>query len=342
MILGSIRYTLGASAAAAFLAACGGSQPPIRAPGAMTQSTSVASRGHRSSEPAGALVYVSDLILSEVNAYNYPAGGRVLTLTGFTNPSGVCSDTNGNVFVLGNRNDNVIEYAHGAETPTQTLNVPGWASGCAYDPSTGNLAVVVDSQTYGTGVAIFSSEQGTPIIYYSGDGTVIWHCGYDDKSDLFCDGQTESVRPAFFALGSGSGQITQVPVSRGEFYDLGQIQWDGHYMAVTDTSFDTVSRITFVVRGGSGFAGTPGGWNGTVVGVTTLDECGYDEAWSSWIYDGSIVVACTLDSPYQNQDKGRILIWNYPQGGHRVKRIAKYETRPNLPDGVTISVSPSK
>jgi hypothetical protein len=114
-------------------------------------------------------------------------------------------------------------------------------------------------------------------------------------------------------------------------------------MAVTDTSFDTVSRITFASgRNGSEFAGIPGGWNGTVVGVTTLDKCGYNEAWSSWIYDGSIVVACTLDSPYQNQDKGRILIWNYPQGGHRVKRIAKYETLPNLPDGVTISVSPSK
>jgi hypothetical protein len=234
-------------------------------------------------------------------------------------------------------------YAHGAETPTQTLNVPGWASACSYDPNTGNLAVVFDSQTYGTGVAIFSSEQGTPIIYYSGYGTVIWHCGYDDNSDLFCDGQTESVRAAFFALGSGSGQIRQVPVSGGEFYDLGQIQWDGQYMAVTDTSFDTVSRITFASgRNGSEFAGIPGGWNGTVVGVTTLDKCGYNEAWSSWIYDGSIVVACTLDSPYQNQDKGRILIWNYPQGGHRVKRIAKYETLPNLPDGVTISVSPSK
>jgi hypothetical protein len=334
------RYAITSCIAAAMLAGCGGSQPPISAPGAMSHSA-VASRGHRGSEQAGALLYVSDLIRNHVNAYNYPDGGRVLTLTGFTNPSGVCSDTNGNVFVLGNRNDNVVEYAHGAETPTQTLKVSGWASACAYDPNTGNLAVVVDSQTYGTGVAIFSSEQGTPITYYSGDGTVIWHCGYDDKSDLFCDGQTESVRAAFFALGSGSGQISQVPVSGGEFYDLGQIQWDGQYMAVTDTSFDTVSRITFTPIG-STIDRTAGGWNGTVVSVTTLDKCGYDEAWSSWIYDGSIIAACTLESPYQNQDKGRILIWNYPQGGPPVKRIAKYETRPNLPDGVTISVPASK
>lgn len=242
---------------------------------------------------------------------------------------------------LGNRNDNVIEYAHGAKRPTQTLTVPGWAAACAYDPNTGNLAVVFDSQTYGTGVAIFSSEQGTPVNYYSGYGTVVWRCGYDDSSDLFCDGQTESVRAAFFALGSGSNQITQVLVSGGEFYDLGQIQWDGQYMAVTDTSFDTVSRIT-LTRRSRRIGGIPGAWNGTVVGVTTLDNCGYDEAWSSWIYAGSIVVACTYDSPYENRDKGRILIWNYPQGGHFVMRFARHRSRPNLPDGVTISVAPSK
>lgn len=303
--------------------------------------SAVAGRGHRGSEQAGALLYVSDLIRNHVNAYNYPDGGRVLTLTGFTNPSGVCSDTNGNVFVLGNRNDNVVEYAHGADAPTQTLNVPGWAIACSYDPNTGNLAVVVDSQTEGTGVAIFSSEQGTPTMSYSGYGTAIARCGYDDNSDLFCDGSIDGERLAFFVLGSGSNQIRQVPVTGGEFYEPNQMQWDGQYITVLDSAFDTVSRITFA-HSGSAFAGIPGGWYGTVVGVTTLDKCGYSKPWSSWIYDGSIIVACTLDSPYQNQDKGRVPIWNYPQGGHPVKRIAKDESQPNFPDGVTISVAPSK
>jgi hypothetical protein len=165
-----------------------------------------ASRGHRGSEQAGALLYVSDLIRNEVNAYNYPSGGHVLTLTGFTYPWGVCSDTNGNIFVMGYRNDNVIEYAHGAGAPTQTLNVSGSAIACSYDPNTGNLAVVVDSQTEGTGVAIFSSEQGTPTMSYSGYGTAIARCGYDDNSDLFCDGSIDGERLAFFVLGSGSNQ----------------------------------------------------------------------------------------------------------------------------------------
>jgi hypothetical protein len=178
-------------------------------------------------------------------------------------------------------------------------------------------------------------------MYYSGYGTAIARCGYDDNSDLFCDGSIDGERLAFLVLGSGSNQIRQVPVSGGEFYEPNQMQWDGQYITVLDSAFDTVSRITFA-RNGSAFAGTPGGWYGTVVGVTTLDKCGYSEPWSSWIYDGSIIVACTLGSPYQNQDKGRVLIWNYPQGGHSVKRIAKYESRPNFPDGVTISVAPNK
>jgi hypothetical protein len=286
-------------------------------------------------------VYVSDLLLNEVNAYNYPKGGRVLTLTGFTNPSGVCSDVDGNVFVLGDRNDNVIEYPHGVGTPTQTLNVPGWAESCSYDPKSGNLAVVFDSTSYGPGIAIFAAEQGAPSIYYGIHGSGIGYCGYDDASNLFCDGGTESVRAAFFVLASGSNQISRVPVTGGEFYNLNQIQWDGQYMAVVDRAFNTVSRITFT-RLSSSDGALPGAWVGSVAGVTTLDKCGYEEPWGSSIYDGSIVVACSFDSPYQNQDKGRILVWDYPQGGRPVKRLNRIERRPSLPDGVAISVAPSK
>lgn len=335
------HHVFAATVTTALLTGCEGLQSPIVAPGATPQRSAAASQNHWGSRPAATLVYVSDLMLNEVNAYNYPEGGRVLTLTGFTNPSGVCSDENGNVFVLGDRNDNVIEYAHGVSVPTQTLRVPGWAESCSYDPKSGNLAVTFASTTYGPGVAIFAAEQGAPSIYYGIHGSVIWYCGYDDASNLFCDGQTESVRAAFFVLASGTNQISQVPVSGGEFYELNQIQWDGQYMAVVDRAFSTVSRITFTSLGSSP-GGLPGAWDGTVAAVTTLEKCGYEEPWGASIYDGSIVVACSFDSPYQNQDKGRILIWNYPQGGRPVKKLNRFERRPNLPDGVAISVAPSK
>jgi hypothetical protein len=292
------------------------------------------------SRPAGTLVYVSDLLLNEVDAYNYPQGGRVLRLTGFTNPAGVCSDASGNVFVMGDRNDNVIECAHGASTSTQTLNVPGWAEACSYDPNTGNLAVVFVPQSSEEGVAVFASEQGTPSLYYGPNGSVIWYCGYDDKSNLFCDGGTELSRVAFFVLGAGSKQIAQVFVSGGEFYVANQMQWDGQYMTVVDRAFSTVSRITFAPIGGA-FGGLSG-WFGKVASVTTLDKCGYMEPWGSAIYEGSLVMACTYDSPYQDQDEGQIRVWNYPQGGSPVKRIGKFDHRPDLPDGVAISVAPSE
>lgn len=94
-----MRTSFALAIASVVVGGCEGSQPPIGTPGAMPPSA-VLSRGHRSAA-ARALVYISDLLLNQVKAYNYSDGGRVLTLTGFTNPSGVCSDTNGNVFVLG-------------------------------------------------------------------------------------------------------------------------------------------------------------------------------------------------------------------------------------------------
>ena len=41
------RYVLGSFAAAALLSACGGSQPPIGAPGAMPQSRAIATHAER-------------------------------------------------------------------------------------------------------------------------------------------------------------------------------------------------------------------------------------------------------------------------------------------------------
>jgi hypothetical protein len=46
-ILDFSRYALTSCAAAAMLAGCGGSQPPIGAPGAMPQTSAVATRAER-------------------------------------------------------------------------------------------------------------------------------------------------------------------------------------------------------------------------------------------------------------------------------------------------------
>ena len=95
------RSAFGICAAAAMLIGCGVSQPPVGAPGAMRQSTAVATHAAPDTSwmlpeaKSEDLVYVSSL--DNVYVLSYPELKEVGHLTdagGF----GLCSDTNGNVF----------------------------------------------------------------------------------------------------------------------------------------------------------------------------------------------------------------------------------------------------
>lgn len=315
---GSRVYSIGF--AVALLAGCG-VQATTRA---VPQGVMPMQRAHGASGSSGDLLYVSDLVTNDVYAFNYPNGGLVFKLKGLNQPWSLCSDGNGNVFVDSYGNSDVVEYAHGARHPIQTLNLPGNAISCSVDSTTGNLAVVFDSYSKGSGVAVFPNEQGPPTFYYPGNFDIVSFCGYDNAGDLFLDGATQEQRYAFFVLPKGGNGIHLVPVSGGEFYDLNQIQWDGEYMAVEDSAFSTISRIQF--RGYGYF------WSGTFVGVTNLTGCNYQPL-QSWIDGGAIIVPC-YD---QNKGFGHVKVWNYPAGGKFLRKIARASGP--FPNGVTVSVA---
>ena len=108
------RYALTSCVAAAIFAGCGGSQPPIGAPGAMPQLG--AAHSHRPAMSSGnALLYIAQtgqdygtLILS------YPAGKEVNKINRVFGP--MCTDPNtGNVYII---DDTTIrEYAPGKKQP---------------------------------------------------------------------------------------------------------------------------------------------------------------------------------------------------------------------------------
>lgn len=141
-------------AAAAMLAGCGGSQPPIAAPGAIPQSPAVATHAERGGswmlpEARGEDLLYADL--SGANAdviyvFSYPKGKLVgrLYQSGSQYQQGLCSDSRGHVFVTTLSSSlfggNIYEYAHAGTKPIETLYEHGlWPWGCAVDASTGNL-----------------------------------------------------------------------------------------------------------------------------------------------------------------------------------------------------------
>ncbi len=323
------RSALGISAVVALLAGCGGSQPPIGAPGAMLQSRTIATRAAHGKSWMLPEAKGQDLIYATGGCegtciLSYPQGKLVGEISGYQGNglSGDCSDGAGNVYI--SNNTAVVEFAHGGTTPIASFALPqGDAEGCAIDPKTGNLAVVFGF----TGIAVFSNGLSMPTVYSS--LLDAQYCGYDSAGNLFVDGATTDTHGVAYGLSElPSGGSTFEMLTLDQRVGLpGQVQWDGQYLTYESASpsLFTVSRLAI------------SGSSATIVSQTTLKRVRNRLA-QSWIYKGSII------APYSNQGPNprNIGIWKYPKGGTPVKRITTfgdYDKKDFGFIGVTISVA---
>lgn len=252
-------YAVGAALAVTFLDGCaGGSQAYAPAGGiAITPNGTPAGRAGAamlntrtpswiSSDAAKSkdLLYVSDYsgVKNDVEVFSYPADKRVGTLTtDMLNPDGLCVDKKNDVFVVNNtpNANDVVEFAHGGTVPIETLVNPGESAiSCAVDPMTGDLAVTSGGNiSSGTGaVAIYAHAKGTPQIYTDPKIFAVFWCGYDDKGNLFVNGQPSGNGFGFqlAELPKGKKTFTNIKLTGGTINFPGQVQWDGKYLLVGD------------------------------------------------------------------------------------------------------------
>jgi DNA-binding beta-propeller fold protein YncE len=190
------------------------------------------------------LLYVSSVLTNDVYVYSYPSGKLEGTLTGFSTPYGLCSDTAGNVWIVNDGANDILEYAHGGTTPIATLADPSeYPEGCSVDAKTGNLAVTNFYSSSGDGsVAVYTKASGSPTLYADPDIAEFRFCGYDDKGNLFADGANSSSQFAFAELPSGKKSLVTIPVQQTVEWP-GGVQYDGKYVAVGDTDTGKVYRI---------------------------------------------------------------------------------------------------
>jgi DNA-binding beta-propeller fold protein YncE len=320
------RDALGFCAVVVMLAGCDVSPVQVGTAGALPQSPLTAGHAeHRGSWmlPAAKtkdLFYVSDQDSDDVYAYSWPGGQLKGTLTGFTAPSALCSDTEGDVYVTNFFSENILEYAHGGTSPTKTLKAPGeFPFGCAVDPATGDLAVAnIGNDKYGAGdLLIYKKAKGTPKAYTDSAFFYWFNCGYDDKGNLFVDGGNSSYGFAFAELPKGSSALTNITINRS-IGPGGGVQWNGKYVTVGNGH----ALIYEVQVSGS---------QGTVKGSTTLK--GTSSVFEFWI-EGTRVLASNIIS-FLTAD-GNAGIWNYPAGGKATTIIGGFEK----PLGVTVSLAP--
>jgi uncharacterized repeat protein (TIGR03803 family) len=139
-ILNSVRYVFSVCAAVAMLAGCGGSQPPIGAPGAMQQ-TAIAPHTERTDvHPAYSLIY--SFKAAEDGQYPYASlihiNGTLYGTTFFGGGISGCMDGCGTVFAIATSGKEKVLHRFdgsrdGAYPFTGLLDVNGWLYGTAWE-----------------------------------------------------------------------------------------------------------------------------------------------------------------------------------------------------------------
>ncbi len=318
------KFILGIFAAVGILAGCSGSQSGLSGTGANpsqmspeairaltstahvaiqrnlhpdTRQSWIAPDRHKKKKK---ILYVADDDYDAVFGYGLPAAKEIGEITGFDEPQGEC--TNGKDWWVTNTGESdVLEYAAGGTSSIGTVSDSGeYPVGCAYDKTSGDLAVTNIFNTGGGegSLDVYANATGTPTSYTCSNLYEYYFSGYDDKGNLFVDGKSEEGSFGFCELPSGS--TTMKSISLNEIPEFpGGVQWDGTYIVVGDQDAETLYGYAI-----SGSSGTEK--RSTV--LSDIDDC--DQFWiqSNKVYCGGAGDA-------------EEFIFAYPAGGSPLKTI---------------------
>jgi hypothetical protein len=336
----TVSYALSICAVAALLAGCGGSQPPIGAPGGMLQSRAVATHAERGGSwmlpeaKSEDLLYVSDSDEDLVFVYSYPKRTLVQTLTLQETPEGLCSDLNGDVYVTAVDSISqsyIYEYAHGGSQPIATYNDPGAvAGGCASDPVTGNLAVtnyVSGSGTAHGDVAVFNNASGVPQTYFDPKIPRYFLCTYDSLGNLYVTGGTT---PDFFdELPAGGDALSEITLNQSII--PASIQSVADELIITNATGVTGGDLPV-------YQVQVSGSSGSVVGSTLLATQDHRYvANGQYFTKGHTIMGPGLSG----SDSNLVNFWRYPKGGLPKHVLRVMHRRGTNVFGITISAARS-
>jgi hypothetical protein len=265
------------------------------------------------------LLYVSYQSPNQVNVYSFWRAKLVGTLTGPSNPLGLCVDKAQHVYVTDYFTGNILKYAHGRNRPIETLTEPYiYPTACSIDPTTGNLAVSDDQN----GVFVFANAKGTPKLYsYSGFEHYLF-IGYDAQGNLFVDGSYAN-HFALAELRKGGGRLGLVTLNQ-HIGRAGGLQWDGKYLAICDSGTPPNVIYEFSISGSKG----------KLAGTTSLTgSYGIDQFWLPKFGSGKINPQSTRVVA-ADQSAADVAYWKYPVGGNATKTISD---KAATPYGVTVS-----
>jgi hypothetical protein len=307
------RRALGIGGVVVLLSGCAVSQTSIGTPGAMPQTSSVTAglaRPRSWMSPGtsrGDLLYAINDRGTVVYVITYPGGKPAGTLTGLDDTAGICSDANGNVWIVNTGySGKIVEYAHGGNSPIKTLSKRNFSpQACSVDSATGNLAVIGSDKSVAA-IALFVGAKQSQLLYAVPFASVSF-CGYDNSGNLFVDGflHSNSIYMALGELRKGAARFKEIAFP-SKLVDAGEIQWDGKHIVIGSGYAESKGTLfRYDIRGD------------TAVKTRSVALNGLDGLQAFWI-QGSRVVATDLGGQGSYPSNG---FYNYPAGGNPIKTL---------------------
>ncbi|HEX4014601.1 MAG TPA: hypothetical protein VHX17_12060 [Candidatus Cybelea sp.] len=290
------RLRLAVVAIASFAGGCAvPATPNVAAPATRAAAKPAASSGSD-------FLYVAESGGNYAYAFTYPDGKLINKISsGIAGAVGLCSDSAGNVYVTSTQTGAIVEYAHGASSPSATFyedtKKGGHPNGCSVDPTTGNLAV---ADGINNSLAIFTGPSDFGTYYDLASMSGATSCGFDDRGNLFVDGPRTTSGSGFVLaeLPKGAKALKRLELDK-HIEQPGTVAWDGTRVTVgaIDAAGSALYRLTI------------SGTHATVVGTTPLG--GEKTIGQSAIYASHVIAPYAVKGEYRD----RVGVWSYPAGG---------------------------
>ncbi|HEY3675878.1 MAG TPA: hypothetical protein VGK84_07770, partial [Candidatus Tumulicola sp.] len=220
------------------------------------------------------LLYVTNFGSGKVGVYSYDAGTNLEQVGSLDipEPSGVCTDKNGHVWVASQHGRALHEFERGSTKQITLIKLyeAGFPAGCATDPTTGDLAVAINKPNakfigHYASVIVFpyGSSRGQEYDYSGGFYSVSFPA-FDDKGDLFVDGTVcriyyycytvPDTPPGLFELAKGSGAFVELRLKGVTFDEPAGLAWINPTLLVAEDDANDSGEVVgykMLISGGS-------------------------------------------------------------------------------------------
>ncbi|MBV8372816.1 MAG: hypothetical protein JOY69_06115, partial [Candidatus Eremiobacteraeota bacterium] len=184
-----------------------------------------------------------------VYAFDYNSGASLGILAappeGWLEVQGACADDSGNVYFANTEKSTIDEYSHSGTFITALADPNQYPVGCAFDRTTGNLAVSnITSVSGGPGSLSIYHDGVLQHVYLPPNMDRVYFLGYEDSTGiLWLDGENSS---GLFQYDSFSGgTFVPVMITGGAIAFPGAVMWSGKTKTMVVGDQSTFSAPTF-------------------------------------------------------------------------------------------------